>query len=82
MIDHREWTFCARYIDQCIEAFKAEIWNGLLSLQKRQPPKQDESGAYSCPGCGSMISAEHAEHYPNYCENCGQAYDWGGDPEV
>lgn len=75
MLDNRNMAFAQRYIDRTLEECRNTIWNRLLSLvELRRPVYKD--GRVFCPMCGKFFSEAHAADHPNFCENCGQAFDW------
>lgn len=56
----------------------------VMALEKQIPQKpiygQDEQDEISCPNCKYWVEAMDAGDYGTYhpyCQNCGQALDWG-----
>lgn len=78
MIDNRDMSFAQRFVDRQLENAKNTIYNALISMSKPQPLIFKGNFRF-CPACGKFFAEEHAEQKPNFCEECGQAFDWGGN---
>lgn len=50
-------------------------------IQPESPYLDGDKSTLACPGCGSgeyLHNADEAES--NFCGQCGQPLDWGGEP--
>lgn len=75
MIDNRDMSFAQRFVDRELENTRNTIYNALLSMSKPQP-LVIKADLLFCPACAKFFSEEHAERKPNFCEDCGQAFEW------
>lgn len=74
-VDNRDMAYVIRYIDSRMESVKNEFWNGLLAMNNTRP-LAEKNGQLYCPACGRFYSVEHSVYQPNFCEDCGQAFEW------
>lgn len=76
MTDNRDITFMLGLLDCHLDFIRNEIHNKMLYASKPKPMKEHKDGFFYCPGCEKMFTREHAADHPNFCENCGQAFEW------
>lgn len=75
MVDNRDMEFVRRMADKLFDDARDSFHNAVLSLSRPQPLAM-ENDLLFCPGCHKYYSEEHADQKPNFCENCGQAFQW------
>ena len=87
MIDDITWSYGGKSItkddiiecrETCHKALEKQIPNKAISTYK---------GHYKCPTCENYIDITDDDLYvyeiepPKYCDECGQALDWGSEEE-
>lgn len=80
MTDNRGVDFIRGLVDRELENTRNDLWNRTLSMSNAQPIVL-KGGILFCPACNKFFSDEHADRRPNFCEECGQAFQWTGDKE-
>lgn len=78
MVDNRDMEFVRRMADSLFDNARDSFHNAVLSMS-RPTPLMLENDLLFCPACHKYYSGEHADQKPNFCENCGQAFDWSGE---
>lgn len=81
MIDRRDMSFMLNLSDRLLDFARDELHNKMLYASKPKKLEEHEDGFFYCPGCGKMFTCEHAADQPNFCENCGQAFEWAGNED-
>ena len=82
-------TLKANYPDACYEQLREAVDTAIEALEKQIPKELIAEGdgyadgemvydSFYCPSCDYHMEDYEVE---NYCPNCGQAIDWGGDEE-
>ena len=78
-VDNRNVDFMIRMADRLLEAAQDNLHNSLLFACDAKPMILNESGFGACPACNRLFSPEHVDRKPNYCEDCGHAFEWPGE---
>lgn len=74
----RDMRHIEEYADERGKELARDLCQHIFNTwQRPRPPVMDEQGWLHCPGCWKLISRDHAERRPKFCEDCGQALDWG-----
>ena len=63
-----------RYLLRKEEPIPKSVALGMKALEKQIPKKP--KGVY-CPSCGFDCDSDAQSPFPKYCQNCGQALDYG-----
>lgn len=75
MLDNRDLSFIQRFVDSALENTRNELWNKMIGMSRPQRLVLNDNLLF-CPACGKFFSEEHADQNPNFCEECGQAFEW------
>lgn len=85
LIRDRESFMVGDYDKDIYDRDKEALKFAVKAVEK-QIPKKPQSAAYfygykfSCPCCANVLRLDYDEEH-EYCPDCGQALDWGGEDE-